>query len=518
MKSKVDNLKKWEAPKGRRGRKPAGEQPIEQLYEVDDLTVFSEEHLSGEEPHAPGEAAEEGAYSGDGLELYLRQMGSISMLNREEELELAYRLENYRRRYRRAALANWSIIRHVIDTFEQIRAGQMSLDRTVDVFPGQGLTSESIRRRLSRHVDKLARLLEGAAEDFNLLLRAGKPAGRARVRREWRQRLRLAVALGEELSPRTELVDQWTQELSEQAEQMKQLEQQIETGCRSAADLELRTRRVKELRNLMLQVQATPEELGALIRLVNRRRARYQQARSDLARANLRLVVSIAKRYRGRGLAFADLIQEGNGGLMRAVDKFDYHLGFKFGTYATWWIRQAVTRALADHARTVRIPSHQVGTLAAIERARSELTIQHGREPTTQEIASALGIKEEDVKLLRKAGCPPVSLHEPLGGDDEFTLQDSLHAHESHPDQAADHHLLKERLAEVLLSLAPRDREVIELRYGLRDGHVRTLDEVAERFGITRERIRQIEARGLSRLRQPERSSRLENFVEKTEK
>jgi RNA polymerase primary sigma factor len=237
-----------------------------------------------------------------------------------------------------------------------------------------------------------------------------------------------------------------------------------------------------------------------------------------LAEGNLRLVVAIAKRYRGRGLAFADLIQEGNRGLMRAVDKFEHRMGFKFGTYATWWIRQGITRALADHARTVRVPCHQVSTLAAMERVRGELVVQHGREPTVEEIAAMLGVTPEETRSLRAVARHPLSLHEPLGGDAERALGDFLNDPSTvDPDQTADQHLLRERIAEVLRSLTPREREVIELRFGLRDGHPRTLDEVAKSYGITRERIRQIEARGLLKLRQPLRSQRLAGFAETEE-
>jgi RNA polymerase primary sigma factor len=199
---------------------------------------------------------------------------------------------------------------------------------------------------------------------------------------------------------------------------------------------------------------------------------------------------------------------------MRAVDKYEHRLGFKFGTYATWWIRQGITRALADHARTVRVPCHQVGMLAAIERVRGELTVQQGREPTVEEIASVLGVSAEETRSLRVVGRHPVSLHEPLGGDGERALEDFLgDSDASNPGRAVDQHLLKERIGEVLRSLTPREREVIELRFGLRDGHPRTLDEVARTYGITRERIRQIEARGLLKLRQPNRSQRLEEFA-----
>jgi len=197
------------------------------------------------------------------------------------------------------------------------------------------------------------------------------------------------------------------------------------------------------------------------------------------------------------------------------VDKYEHRLGFKFGTYATWWIRQGITRALADHARTVRVPCHQVGLLAAIERVRNELSAAQGREPTVAEIAAVLGVSEEEARSLRLVGRHPVSLHEPLGGDGERALEDFLGDPASvHPGKTVDQHLLRERMAEVLRSLAPREREVIELRFGLRDGQSRTLDEVAKIYGITRERIRQIEARGLLKLRQPMRSQKLSEFAE----
>jgi RNA polymerase primary sigma factor len=213
-------------------------------------------------------------------------------------------------------------------------------------------------------------------------------------------------------------------------------------------------------------------------------------------------------------MAFADLIQEGNGGLMRAVDKFDHRRGCKFGTYATWWIRQAITRGLADQARTVRVPCHQASALGAIERVRSALLMQQSREPTGEEIAAAMNLAPGEFRALQSADRQPVSLDEPLGSAEEFTLQDSLwRAEAADPGQLTDLTLLRGRLTEVLQSLAPRDREVLELRYGLRDGRARTLEEVAQVYGITRERIRQIEARGLLKLRQPERRARLAAFV-----
>jgi RNA polymerase primary sigma factor len=297
---------------------------------------------------------------------------------------------------------------------------------------------------------------------------------------------------------------------------MGRIQEQLDRrGDRSAADRERRTKLHKELRELQLEARSTPEALKRLVRVLQRRRYGYQQARRELAEGNLRLVVSIAKRYRNKGLPFSDLIQEGNRGLMRAVDKYEHRLGYKFGTYATWWIRQGITRALADHARTVRVPCHQVGRLAAIERVRGELAVANGREPSIEEISAALGVDPEETQSLRVVSRHPVSLHEPLGGDGERALEDFLDDPDAqNPGQMVDQHLLRERIAEVLRSLTPREREVIELRFGLKDGHPKTLEEVARAYGITRERIRQIEARGLLKLRQPLRSQRLAEFAE----
>jgi RNA polymerase primary sigma factor len=471
-----------------------------------------------EDQSSSGEAAEDDSSQSpdDTLGLYLRQMGAIPLLNRKQELELAQRLEKARQRYRHAALSSWHVLTKVVETFERVQAGGLAVDPTIDVVTSLGLSRDKILARMPHNLRTLRQVLRKAANEFRLLLRAGSSASNRRLRHHLWRKLRKAAILTEEMSPRIDLLELWADELVHYATQMTTLSRQINSGGRSHSDRQERTKRIKELRDLMLQVQATPEELTRLNQVLERRRARYRQARRELAEGNLRLVVSIAKRYRGRGLAFADLIQEGNRGLMRAVDKYEHRLGFKFGTYATWWIRQGITRALADHARTVRVPCHQVGMLAAIERVRGELTVKLGREPTVEEIASILGVTAEETRSLRVVGRHPVSLHEPLGGDGERALEDFLSDADTatHPGRAVDQHLLKERIGEVLRSLTPREREVIELRFGLRDGHPRTLDEVARTYGITRERIRQIEARGLLKLRQPNRSKRLVEFAE----
>jgi RNA polymerase primary sigma factor len=474
-------------------------------------------HEDDAEPEAPAnEGSEADSHSpDDALGLYLRQMGAIPLLNRQQELTLARRLEATRIRFRRAALFNWLMIGRVVETFERVQGGKLPLDPTIDVITSLNLSREKILARMPHNVRTLQHVLGTSAAQFRTLLRTSTSVGRSRVRRNLRRQLRKSIKLIEEMSPRTELLERLSEDLPRWAAGMTELERQISRCGRSAAGRERQTRLTKELRDLTLEARTTREDLLGLVKVIESRQRLYQQARRELAEGNLRLVVAIAKRYRGRGLSFADLIQEGNRGLMRAVDKYEHRMGFKFGTYATWWIRQGITRALADHARTVRVPCHQVGTLAAMERIRGELAVEHGREPTVEEIAASLGVTPEETRSLRVVSRHPVSLHEPLGGDGERALGDFLDDPSAvNPGQKVDQHLLRERIAEVLRSLTPREREVIELRFGLRDGHPRTLDEVAKTYGITRERIRQIEARGLIKLRQPLRSQRLAGFAE----
>jgi RNA polymerase primary sigma factor len=500
--------------------------PADERADIDDADDLDDEADESDddtalEPEARGDAAPaaEEEYAGgpdDALGLYLRQMGSIPLLNREKELALAKRLEFHRNRFRAAALICPRVLARVLEKFEQIAAGQTPIDPNVDVYSSAELrlSRAQIIARLATDLPTLRTLLDHDARVFAAGVRDEFRGGRRAWQRDRFCRLAKCRKLVLELSPRTELLERWTDELNDLADELKHLAI-AHAGAVGPAE---KGKQARLLRDAEGRASTTADELAALVRVLRRRRLAYQAVRKELAEANLRLVVSIAKNYRNRGLPFGDLIQEGNRGLMRAVDKYEWRLEFKFGTYATWWIRQGITRALHDHARTVRVPCHQISLMARIEKRRGEISAATGRDPTSEELAKELGVKEEDARSLRVVGRHPVSLNDSIGGDGERALEDFLSDGQiPNPGEHVDASLLKERIGEVLKSLAPREREVIELRFGLKDGTPKTLDEVAKQYGITRERIRQIEARGLLKLRQPTRSARLEEFADEAE-
>jgi RNA polymerase primary sigma factor len=484
--------------------------------EAEDSDDTALEPDDGDEDAAPAAEEEYAGGPDDALGLYLRQMGSIPLLNREKELALAKRLEFHRNRFRAAALICPRVLARVLEKFEQIAAYQTPIDPNVDVYssPELRLGRAQIIARLATDLPTLRTLLAQDALVFASGVRDEFRGGRRAWQRDRFYRLAKCRKLAYELSPRTELLERWTDELNDLADELKHLAIAFAEAVGPAE----KGKQARLLRDAECRASMTADELAALVRVLRRRRLAYQAVRKELAEANLRLVVSIAKNYRNRGLPFSDLIQEGNRGLMRAVDKYEWRLEFKFGTYATWWIRQGITRALHDHARTVRVPCHQISLMSKMEKLRGEMAAATGRDPTAAELAQALGVKEEDARSLRVVGRHPVSLNDSLGGDGERALEDFLSDGQiPNPGEHVDANLLKERIGEVLKSLAPREREVIELRFGLKDGTPRTLDEVAKQYGITRERIRQIEARGLLKLRQPTRSARLEEFADEAE-
>jgi RNA polymerase primary sigma factor len=328
-------------------------------------------------------------------------------------------------------------------------------------------------------------------------------------------RRRKTVTLVEELSIRTQKVQPLMKKLEQISERMDELEREIKKlrGIRSAK--EERANLEKELLDLMLITLEEPASLRRRVQIMKQRFMEYEQAKRELSGGNLRLVVSIAKKYRNRGLSFLDLIQEGNTGLMRAVDKYEYRRGFKFSTYATWWIRQAITRAIADQARTIRIPVHMIETMSKLRNVSKKLLQENGREPTVEEVAKAAGISSEETKRVLKISRHPISLDRPVGESEDSYFGDFIEDHTlESPVMAAGNEMLKDKIENVLKTLTYREREIIKLRYGLGDGYTYTLEEVGRIFKVTRERVRQIEAKAVRKLQHPVRSRQLEGFLD----
>ncbi len=459
---------------------------------------------------------DEGKRIDDPVRMYLTQMGSIALLTRNEEIALAKKIEVTRKRFRRKVLECDGALKHVVETLKRVHSGELPFDRTVKVSLTENLEKDKIIQRMPLNLQTLEHLMAKNEEDFEKIFdeRADDDA-RKQIRRVLKLRRRKMVTLVEELSIRTQRVQPLMKRLEQFAARMDELEEQIEElkGRRDAKDDIANAR--KELHDLMRMTLEEPASLRKRVDIVKTRFAEYEDAKKQLSGGNLRLVVSIAKKYRNRGLSFLDLIQEGNTGLMRAVDKYEYRRGYKFSTYATWWIRQAITRAIADQARTIRIPVHMIETMSKLRNVSKKLLQELGREPTIEETAKAAGITEEETRRVMKISRHPISLDRPVGESEDsyfgdFIEDDSVES----PVAAATQEMLKDKIDNVLKTLTYREREIIKLRYGLGDGYTYTLEEVGRIFKVTRERVRQIEAKAVRKLQHPVRSRQLEGFID----
>jgi len=452
----------------------------------------------------------------DPVRMYLTQMGEIPLLRREQEIALAKKIEVTRKRFRRKVLECDYALTSVVETLKRVHTGELPFDRTVKVSLTENLEKDKIIQRMPHNLRTLERLMEQDVDDFQASLDPGLSEDeRRRLRRTLRIRRRKAVTLVEELSIRTQKVQPLMRKLEQISARMDELERQIEElrGNRSAK--EDRANLEKELRDLMMITLEDPPSLHKRVDLIRKRFTEYEQAKRDLSGGNLRLVVSIAKKYRNRGLSFLDLIQEGNTGLMRAVDKYEYRRGYKFSTYATWWIRQAITRAIADQARTIRIPVHMIETMSKLRNVSKKLLQDIGREPTIEETAKAAGISVEETRRVLKISRHPISLDRPVGESEDSYFGDFIEDDGAEsPVNAATHEMLKDKIEQVLKTLTYREREIIKLRYGLGDGYTYTLEEVGRIFKVTRERVRQIEAKAVRKLQHPVRSRQLEGFLD----
>ncbi len=485
--------------------------------EADDAPVAVVETVVAEaEPSAYEDSDGDGRHIDDPVRMYLTQMGQIDLLDRRQEVSLAMKIELTRRRFRRKVLECDYAMRQVVETLKRVHSGDLPFDRTIKVSQTENLEKDKILARMPHNLRTLEPLMEANVEDFQHL---SDDRRLVKDKEETRERLRLrrrkTVTLVEELSIRTQKVQPLMKKLEQISERMDELEREIELLRGNRAAKEERANLEKELQDLMLITLEEPASLRKRVGIMKQRFSEYEQAKRDLSGGNLRLVVSIAKKYRNRGLSFLDLIQEGNTGLMRAVDKYEHRRGFKFSTYATWWIRQAITRAIADQARTIRIPVHMIETMSKLRNVSKQLLQALGREPTIEETAKAANISYEECKRVLKISRQPISLDRPVGESEDSYFGDFIEDHSvDSPVNAATNEMLKDKIEGVLKTLTYREREIIKLRYGLGDGYTYTLEEVGRIFKVTRERVRQIEAKAVRKLQHPVRSRQLEGFLD----
>ena len=446
----------------------------------------------------------------DPVRLYLLQMGGIPLLTRDTEVASAREIERWRRKFRDTMLGNDLVLAGAIRLLEQVQAGRLRLDRTIEVSVTNTAEKKRTLRRLGPNLATLRRLEQEKKRLFRTAMSRSVPP--VRRRDAWRELVRKrskAVRLVEEMNLRIQRLYPLLRKLRAVARRIEIIR---EDAARSAAAAAAGHR---EERRLLVAVRESRCTLARRLTLLDDLQARYDAAKRELAAGNLRLVVSIAKRYRNRGLTFLDLIQEGNSGLMRAVDKFEHARGFKFSTYATWWIRQAITRAIADQSRTIRVPVHMVDTMTKLRNMTRDFRQEHGRDPTVEELAKLAGLSIDEATCAWRMSRQPVSLDQPVSEGDEMGYGDMIRDHrEDDPLRDINGQSLRELIGKALDGLSYREREIIRMRFGLADGYAYTLEEVGSIFSVTRERVRQIEAKAVEKLRRPGVQHDLAGFVD----